>query len=57
MGGFGGAHIGGLRGGRIAGIGHDHFGGRRHFGRRGFYDYGLDCPYYTSYTPPYTCTY
>jgi hypothetical protein len=38
-------------------VGHDHFG---HFGRRrfggGFYDYGLDCPYYASYTLPY-CTY
>jgi hypothetical protein len=40
--------------GRIAGLGRDHFGvGRRHFGA----DYGLDCPYYTSYTSPYTCTY
>jgi hypothetical protein len=58
MGGFGGAPIGGIGGGHIAGIRGDHFGaGRRHFAGRGFYDYGLDCPYYLSYNPPYTCTY
>ena len=74
IGGFGGAHIGGFGGARIGGlgargggfgagrmahVGHEHFdGGRRHFVRRGSYDYGLDCPYYGSYyTWPYTCTY
>jgi hypothetical protein len=42
----------------IAGIGRDHFGGgRRHFGAGRIYDYGFDCPYYTSNVPPYTCTY
>jgi hypothetical protein len=46
MGGFGGAHM--------AGMGRDHFDG----GRRGFYGYGPDCPYYGSpYTWPNTCTY
>jgi hypothetical protein len=58
MGGFGGAHIGSTGMGHTAGIGRDHFGvARRHFGAGGIYDYGLDCPYYTSYIPPYTCTY
>jgi hypothetical protein len=42
----------------MAGIGRDHFSGaRRHRGAGGIYDYGLDCPYYMSYTPPYTCAY
>jgi hypothetical protein len=36
---------------------HEHFGGGRHRFVGGVYDDGLDCPYYTSYTPPYTCTY
>jgi hypothetical protein len=58
MGDLGEAHIGGAGMGHIAGIGRDHFGvARRHFGARGIYDYGLDCPYYTSDIPPYTCTY
>jgi hypothetical protein len=32
---------------------------RDHFARRGFYDYGLDCPYYPydAATLPYTCAY
>jgi hypothetical protein len=33
---------------------------RDHFARRGSYDYGLGCPYYTPYNPetlPYTCAY
>jgi hypothetical protein len=30
---------------------------RDHFARRGLYGDGLDCPYYTPYTWPYTCTY
>src|SRR5205807_9643757 len=72
IGGFGGGHIGGFGGGRIAGlgggrvggfdagrmahVGHEHLGfGRRRFGG-GYYDYGLNCPYYTSFTWPY-CTY
>jgi hypothetical protein len=65
MGGFGGAHMGGFGDGRIGGfgggamahVGHDHFGGGRRFIGRGFYGDGLDCPYYSSYTWPYTCTY
>ena len=57
IGGLGGAHVGGFGAGRMAHVGHEHFGvGRRRFGG-GFYDYGLDCPYYGSYTWPYTCTY
>jgi hypothetical protein len=36
-------------------------GGRYGYGRRPFvggYDgYGVDCPYYGSYTWPYTCAY
>jgi hypothetical protein len=37
---------------------HEHFGvgGRRFVGGEIYDDDGLDCPYYTSYTPPYTCT-
>jgi hypothetical protein len=47
-----------LGAGRMAHIDHQHFGvGRRHFIGSGVYDDGLDCPYYTSYTLPYTCTY
>jgi hypothetical protein len=67
MGGFGGGHAGGFGGGRIGGLGgagpmahagHEGFGaGRRHFVSGGVYDDGLDCPYYLSYTPPYTCAY
>jgi hypothetical protein len=36
---------------------HEHFGvgGRRFVGGE-IYDDGLGCAYYTSYTPPYTCT-
>jgi hypothetical protein len=56
MGGFDGGHMGGFGGDHLAGMGHDHFGaGRGHFG--GMYDGGLDCPYYRTYTPPYTCNY
>jgi hypothetical protein len=58
VGGFGGDHVGGLGGGHFAHVGHDHFG-RRHYAR-GFYDYGLDCPYYPnyrSYTSRYYCNY
>jgi hypothetical protein len=51
----------------MAGIGRDHFGdgsrghygygyGRHRFGG-GFYDYSYGCPYYSSYSWPYTCTY
>jgi hypothetical protein len=58
MGGFGGGHMGGFGGGHMAHVGHEHFGvGRRHFVDGGLYGYGLDCPYYKSYTWPYTCTY
>jgi hypothetical protein len=46
-----------LRGGHMAGMRGEHFGGRRHFARGGLYDYGLDCPYYQTYTSPYTCDY
>jgi hypothetical protein len=49
-GGFGGGHMGGFGGGRMGGMGRDRFGG-------GFYDGGLGCPYYRSYTSPYTCDY
>jgi hypothetical protein len=42
----------------MARMDHDHYGvGRRHFVGDGFYDYGLDCPYYQAYTSPYNCTY
>jgi hypothetical protein len=45
----------------MAHLGHEHFGaGRRRFvgGYGGYYDYGLDCPYYGSpYYWPYTCDY
>jgi hypothetical protein len=51
IGGFGGAHIGGFAGGRMAGMHRDHFA------RRGFYDYGGGCPYYTPDSWPYSCTY
>jgi hypothetical protein len=51
VGGLGGDHLGGLGGDHVARM------GREHFARRGFYDYGDVCPYYTQYTPPYTCTY
>jgi hypothetical protein len=55
-GGFGGGRIGGFAGDHVAGMGHDHFGARRgRFG--GMYDYGLDCPYYRTTTPPYNCIY
>jgi hypothetical protein len=64
MGGFGGGRIGGLGGGHVGGggrmahIGHERLGaGRRRFVGGGLYDYGLGCPYYTSYTWPYTCNY
>jgi hypothetical protein len=56
MGSLGGGRIGGFAGGHVAGMGHDHFGARRgRFG--GMYDYGLDCPYYQTTTPPYNCIY
>lgn len=57
IGGFGGAggfaagHIGGLGAGRIAG--HDRLGVGRHRLARGYYGYGLDCPYYPNYTYNY----
>jgi hypothetical protein len=42
----------------MAGMRGEHFGGgRRHFARGGLYDYGLGCPYYQTYTWPYTCDY
>jgi hypothetical protein len=56
MGGFGGGHSGGFGGGRMAGMGRDHYGYGRHRFGGGYYDYGT-CPYYTSYSWPYTCTY
>jgi hypothetical protein len=41
----------------MAHVGGGHYGyGRRHF-VGGYYGSGLDCPYYGSYTWPYTCTY
>jgi hypothetical protein len=40
----------------MAHAGHTHFG-RRRFADGGFYDYGLGCPYYTSYTWQYNCDY
>ena len=56
-GGGGGGHGGG-GGGHMAGMRGEHFGGgRRHFARGGLYDYGLGCPYYQTYTSPYTCDY
>jgi hypothetical protein len=55
MGGFGGGHVGGLGGAHMAHFGGEHFGmGRRHFIGG---DYGLDCPYDTSYALPDTCNY
>jgi hypothetical protein len=45
-----------LGGGHMAGMRGEHFGGgRRHFARGGLY--GLGCPYYQTYTWPYTCDY
>jgi hypothetical protein len=61
-GGFGGGHVGSFGGGVGAGLmahaNHEHFGvgGRRIVGSEIDGD-GLACPYDTSYTPPYTCTY
>jgi hypothetical protein len=47
-----------LGGGHMAGMRGEHFGGgRRHFARGGLYDDGLGCPYYQTYTSPYTCDY
>jgi hypothetical protein len=41
----------------MARVDRGHLGvGRRRFGG-GLYDYGLDCPYYDSYTLQDTCTY
>jgi hypothetical protein len=66
IGGFGGAHIAGLGGGRVGGFeagqmaraGHDHGGvGRHRFVGGDFYDGGLDCPYQSLNTRPYTCPY
>jgi hypothetical protein len=61
IGGLGGAHVGGFGAGQMARVGHEHFGvGRRRFAGGGFYDYGLNCPYYRNYTSttwPYNCTY
>jgi hypothetical protein len=54
IGGFGGAHMGGFGGGHMAGMRGDHFGGRRRFVGG---DYGLGCPYYTTYNWQYPCTY
>jgi hypothetical protein len=46
--------VAGFGGGRMAGMGRDHYGyGRRGFG--GYYGYGT-CQLYTSYDRPY-CTY
>jgi hypothetical protein len=61
IGGLGAAHVDGFHAGAMAHVGHEHFG-HEHFGRHrfiggGIYDDGLDCPYYTSTTWPYTCTY
>jgi hypothetical protein len=46
----------------MAHVGHEHFGAGRHRfiggGYGGYYDDGLDCPYYGSpYYWPYTCDY
>jgi hypothetical protein len=58
IGGFGGGHLGGFGGGHMAGMRGEHSGGgRRHFARGGLYDDGLGCPYYQTYTSPYTCDY
>ena len=61
MGGFGGAHIGGFGGSHIGGFGGGHMAGLRgdHFGRHRFVggDYGLGCPYYTTYDWQYPCVY
>jgi hypothetical protein len=56
-GGFGGGHMGGFGGGPMAHVGHENFGGGRRFIGRGLYGDGLDCPYYDSYSSPYTCDY
>ena len=60
IGGLGEGHVGGLGAGqKVANFGHEHLGFGRHRGR-GFYDDGLDCPYYPNYTSttwPYTCSY
>jgi hypothetical protein len=56
-GGFGGGHMGGFGAGPMAHVGPEHFGGGRRFIGRGLYGDGLDCPYYDSYTSPYTCDY
>jgi hypothetical protein len=48
MGGFGGGHMGGFGGGRMGGLGRDHVG---------YYDGGLDCPYYRPSTWPNNCAY
>jgi hypothetical protein len=56
-GGFGGGHMGGFGAGPMAHVGHERFGGGRRFIGRGLYGDGLDCPYYDSYTSPYTCDY
>jgi hypothetical protein len=66
FGGLSGGRIGVLGAGVAGGVGaglmahanHEHFGvGRHRFVDDEIYDDGLGCPYYTSYTPPYTCTY
>jgi hypothetical protein len=59
VGGLGGDHVDGFGAGRMAHVDQGHLGvGRRHFVSRGIYDYdSFGCPYDTSYTPPYTCTY
>jgi hypothetical protein len=60
IGGLGGGHVGGFDAGHMAHVGHEHLGvERRRFVGGGFYDYGLDCPYYnySSSTWPYNCTY
>ena len=56
-GGFGGGHMGGFGAGPMAHVGHENFGGGRRFIGRGLYGDGLDCPYYDSYTSPYSCDY
>ena len=54
IGGVGAGRIGGFDAGRIAHVGHDGFGGTRHrLAGRGYYDYGLGCPYNDEYNYPY----
>jgi hypothetical protein len=45
--------VGDFRGGHVAGVAR----GRGYGGRRFVGDYGVGCPYYTTYAWPYACTY